>query len=107
MCMEKLDRNIVSRALRDKIYSLERELRFVSGVKHVDIRYYDAGYSSVTLRMKVELYENTSRRWAESDIRRKVELFVGDIIYSLSREYDTSSWYNPNIWLDIDFEGGK
>ena len=107
MCMEKLDRNTASRTLRDKIYSLERDLRYLSGIKYVDIRYYDTGYSSITLRMKVELYEDASRRWAESDIKRKVESFVSDMIHELSRDYDTSSWYNPNIWLDIDFEGGN
>lgn len=105
--MERLDSVTVSRLLRDNIYSLERRIRYVSGVKNADIRYYDAGACSISLRMNVELYDNTSRRWAESDIKREVLSFINDMINGLSRLYDTSNWRNPNLWLDIDFTGGN
>ena len=106
--MERLDSTTVDRALRNHIYSLERKIRYVSGVDSVDIRYYSAGYGSITLRMRVKLYENASRRWAESDIKNAVvSYFNSEILDELSREYDVSSWRYPNVYLDIDFEGGQ
>ena len=105
--MEKLDSNTLYRELRNNIYSLEREVRYVSGVDRVDVRNYDVSSVGFSFRLQVRLNDGASRRWAESDIKNKIESFVNNMIYGLSRNYDVSDWRYPRFWIDIDFEGGQ